>query len=429
MTAAAAVSWVVVFVGAAAYLAVAATISTFGDRVAAFRFSRRAAEPDEERPTEPLYLAGHTLILGRGIQAAALLSAALALLTALDNTLPASSSDIGKLAISASATFAGAMALQVTAWALTGGSETGARRLLGPVATALNYVSGFSWPSWLGRISRLSPDGATPAASPGQAVSEALKENLDLLEEAGIPIEQRELRMIRGILRMDTVKVREVMRPRVDMVSAGADMVVDDLTALVTETSHSKLPVYERTVDNIIGIAHARDLLSAHRDGRGKTMTAREIVRPALFVPESQSLERLLREFQEKRTGMAIVVDEHGGVSGLITRTDLIEEIVGTLGDDSGEEHPEMMTMSEGEMLLDGRISIADLNRLLGTAVQASGFDTLGGLVYRELGKVPSPGDTLTVDGLAITVQTTTGRRVRQVRVRRKADDETGSAV
>ncbi len=428
MTAAAVVSWVVVVIAAAAYLTVAATIATFGDRMAALRFSRRT-DQGEEQIAEPLYLAGHTLILGRGVQAAALLSGAFALFTALDNTLPVSSPDVGKLAVSGLTALAGATGLQLIAWAVTGGSETGARRLLGPVATALNFTSGVSWFSWLGRISRLSPGGAPSAGTPGQAVSEALKENLDFLEESGIPVEQHELRMIRGILRMDSVKVREVMRPRVDMVSAGADMVVDDLTALVTETSHSKLPVFERTVDNIIGIAHARDLLAAHRDGRGKTMKAREIVRPALFVPESQSLERLLREFQEKRTGMAVVVDEHGGVSGLVTKTDLIEEIVGTLGDESGEERPEMMTMSEGEMLLDGRISIADLNRLLGTSVQASGFDTLGGLVYRELGKVPSPGDTITVDGLAITVQTTTGRRVRQVRVRRIPAEQVGSAV
>ena len=143
----------------------------------------------------------------------------------------------------------------------------------------------------------------------------------------------------------------------------------------------------------------------------------KRLARQAIHVPESQSLERLLREFQEHRTSVAIVVDEYGGVSGLVTVTDLIEEIVGELVDEFDVEEPELQKVSDVETLADAGLSIDALNQALGVHLEAEGFDTVGGLVYRELGKMPSAGDRVMVDGVVITVQSTVGRRIRRVRV------------
>jgi CBS domain containing-hemolysin-like protein len=143
------------------------------------------------------------------------------------------------------------------------------------------------------------------------------------------------------------------------------------------------------------------------------------LARQTLFVPESQMLDQLLREFQRGRTQIAIVIDEYGGVSGLVAVQDLIEEIVGELVDEFDTDEPEMQRVSDVELRMDARMPLDTLKQELGVDIEAEGFDTIGGLVYRELGKMPQPGDQVTVDGLRLTVETTMGRRIRDVRVRR----------
>ena len=251
----------------------------------------------------------------------------------------------------------------------------------------------------------------------GLEASEALKESLDLLEEDQIPADESELRMIRGILRMDTVKVREIMRPRPDMVIAPVDSRPEDLAALMKEGGHSKIPVYGDDVDTIVGIVYSRDLLAVLSAEGPVRATVRDLARQAIHVPELQNLERLLREFQEHRTFIAIVVDEYGSVAGLVTVTDLIEEIVGELVDEFDVGEPEIQQISEQETVADAAVSIDALNQLLGTALKGDGFGTLGGLVFKELGKIPSAGDRVRIDGLTITVQSTVGRRIRRVRI------------
>ena len=227
--------------------------------------------------------------------------------------------------------------------------------------------------------------------------------------------------MIRGVLRMDSVKVREIMRPRVDMTAATVNSDLEAVTELMAVGGYSKIPVYEDSIDNVTGVIYARDLLRARDDENGNSANVQSLTRPAMFVPESQNLERLLQDFQERRTSIAIVVDEYGGVSGLVTVTDLIEEIVGELEDEFDVEEPELQRISETEWLVDARASIDLLNEKMGSQIEAEGFDTVGGLVYRELGKMPANGDTIQVDGLVITVQSTIGRRIHRVRVGRAA--------
>lgn len=265
-------------------------------------------------------------------------------------------------------------------------------------------------------LSRSGPveRAAVPPADRGLPAS--LAEDLQRLGQAGGE-DSGELRMIKAVLSMDTARVREIMRPRVDMVAARADSIPDQLVELIKDRGHSKIPVYEETIDEIIGVVYARDLLRL-AEGQGSA-SAREILRPAIFVPESQRLEQLLREFQRHRTQIAIVVDEYGGVSGLVTVQDLIEEIVGEIVDEFDANEPDVERVSESEAVMDARMPIDSFNEMFGVNVASEGFDTVGGLVYRELGKMPVVGDTVDVNSIRIAVESTMGRRIRRLRVKR----------
>lgn len=166
-----------------------------------------------------------------------------------------------------------------------------------------------------------------------------------------------------------------------------------------------------------MGIVYARDLLRL-ANGQGSA-SVRDVLRPAIFVPESQRLEQLLREFQRHRTQIAIVVDEYGGVSGLVTVQDLIEEIVGEIVDEFDANEPDFERVSESEAVMDARMPIDSFNEMFGVSVASDGFDTVGGLVYRELGKMPVVGDTVNVQSIRIAVESTMGRRIRRLRVKR----------
>ncbi len=241
------------------------------------------------------------------------------------------------------------------------------------------------------------------------------------LEEDGELLDQREVEMIRGVVELDDTVAREIMIPRVDMTVAEIGMPIGEMAEIMVEKGHSRIPVFRERLDRIEGIAYARDILGAlaTRDN-APDILVESILRPALFIPESKSLEDLLSEFQTRRVHMAIVVDEHGGVSGLVTIEDLLEEIVGEILDEFDEGEPEIISLSDTEFMMDARTSIDDLNELLGLVVEGDGFDTLGGFVYQRLGKIPNPGDSMDYDGLRIEVISTTGRRLKRLKVTKR---------
>lgn len=357
-------------------------------------------------------LTAESSLIGRSLQAAALMAAALAAFEA-DQGIAGSGYGV---ALSGVITAAGAIVVQLIASGLSGYQRNWARTISRPTGTLLRWASITPGISHIVdfSLSRGRGDDAL-----GEDVSAALQESLDFLEESVIPADQNELRMIRGILRMDTVKVREIMVPRVDMNTAPAKASIGALADLMSVGGHSKIPVYGDSVDSIVGVVFARDVLAALDNGKDPDEPVHDLARPALNVPESQSLERLLRQLQEHRTGLAIVVDEYGGVAGLVTVTDLIEEIVGELIDEFDVDGPEIEEIGLNEMFADAGASIDTMNQTLGTSVVPDGFDTIGGLVLRELGKMPSPGDRVSVEGVLITVQTVIGRRIRQVKAER----------
>ena len=254
------------------------------------------------------------------------------------------------------------------------------------------------------------------------SISESGNDNsdeLEVFEAAGLSVDNEEMEMIKGILKMDVVKVREIMKPRVDLVAIEENSDLNSLTELISDSGYSKIPVIGESIDDVKGIVYAKDTLKMHL-GANKSLSISEIMRPAIFVPESQNLEQLLSEFQEKRTRIAIVIDEHGGISGLVTVTDLIEEIVGELVDEFDEAENSFYRINQNNMIVDAKVSISDLNDEIGASIELNGYDTIGGLVYKELGKMPSVGDRVSFEGIEIVVQSTIGRRIGKLRIRTK---------
>jgi len=354
-------------------------------------------------------------VAARGVIYVSLIATAAALFVALNESvsgemqlgLMVAGGVIGVLAISH--VIAGAMRLN---------ERTGIETAVRPLEKLFEAIARIPGLRYL--LLRVSGTGAL-VENPEDVVTAAFEQNLELLEAAGVATDAEELRMIRGVLDLDTTRVREIMRPRVDMVIAESETSRRDVADLMLSEGYSKIPVYRGQVDDVLGIAYAKDLLRAQLNESDDDVSIVDLVRPAIFVPESQFLEHLLQEFQRHRVKIAIVVDEYGGVSGLVTHEDLVEEIVGELEDEFDQDEPELEKVNDDESLVDARLTLDDLNETFDTAIEGDGFDTVGGLVYLELGRMPVVGDQVIVANLTLTVESTIGRRIRQVRVVRQA--------
>jgi putative hemolysin len=245
------------------------------------------------------------------------------------------------------------------------------------------------------------------------------EEELKLLvymgEQEGV-VEQEERQMIHGILEMTDKAVRELMVPRVDVVAATAAHTAADLIKLIIETGHSRIPIYEENIDNIVGVVYAKDLLrqNIRSDDR---RPVRELAREPYFTPETKHVGELLNEMQRK-VHMAMVVDEHGGTAGIVTFEDLIEEIVGPIRDeyDTGETD-EPQFLSDHEVLLNGNFPIDDIKELLNVDVGDVDSDSVGGLIYERLGEIPKPGATLQLGDATLIVEEVRRQRIHTIRV------------
>jgi CBS domain containing-hemolysin-like protein len=257
------------------------------------------------------------------------------------------------------------------------------------------------------------------------------EEELRLLVESsdqpGV-LEEEEREMIHGIFELSEVTVREIMVPRIDVVGVSVDSLVSDLLDVIVRTGHSRLPLYDGSMDNILGIIHAKDLLKHLRDGKLDD-PVRPLARGAYFIPEAKKVGELLQELQQRRVHMAVVVDEYGGTAGLVTIEDLIEEIVGEIRDEYDQaEEARIEQISKHEAILDARTPIREVNEVLDLDLPDDEFDTLGGLVYDRLGKVPSKDDAVRVDGCDITVLSTEGRRIKKIRLVVDLEAQSGSS-
>jgi len=243
--------------------------------------------------------------------------------------------------------------------------------------------------------------------------------------EQGI-LEAEEEQMINAVIELGSRRVHEVMVPRIAIAAIPASTTFDEAIDTIIEHGHSRIPVYEESVDEILGILYAKDLLPILRDSAGPRPDLRALLRTPVYIPESMTVDDLLHEFQRRKVHIAIVLDEYGGTAGLVTIEDLLEEIVGEIQDEYDEEEPMVVRLSEDEARVDGRASVDDLADLFDTNLgleDEDEYDTVGGLIYHRIGGVPSPGDRIDVDGLILTVETTDGRRVGKVLVVRRRDE------
>ena len=238
------------------------------------------------------------------------------------------------------------------------------------------------------------------------------------LDDQGELLEEHEVRMIKGVFELDKKVVREIMIPRVDMTSAEINTPISEIADNMLSTGHSKIPVYSEELDKIKGIIHSMDILQSISDMQNlNSEILKNKIRPVIFVPESKTLEDLLTEFQEKRMQMAIVVDEYGGVSGLVTVEDVVEEIVGELHDEFDTGEAQVTQINTNEFRVDSRTPTDELSEQLGIDFTGIGYDTIGGFVLNELGKIPSPGDSFNYNETKIEVLSTIGRRLKHIKI------------
>ena len=243
--------------------------------------------------------------------------------------------------------------------------------------------------------------------------------------EQGV-LEAEEEQMINAVIELGDRRVHEVMVPRVSIAALPVSATADDAIDAIVKDGHSRIPVYEDSIDEVVGILYAKDLLPYLKPDAGEQPALRSLLRAPVLVPESMTIDDLLHEFQRRKVHIAIVLDEYGGTAGLVTIEDLLEEIVGEIQDEYDEEEPLVVRLSDDEARIDGRADVDALAELFDMTLELEDeeeYDTIGGLVYHRVGGVPSPGDRVDLPGLTLTVESTDGRRVGKVLVKHHPEE------
>ncbi len=288
-------------------------------------------------------------------------------------------------------------------------------RLLRPVTLALLRIGQASPPA--------GANGDTVNAANGtEKATESPQES-----DGGLESEPEQARaLLRSIVDFRDTLVREVMTPRPDIIAIEVTQTIEDLRRLFRDQQYSRVPVFEGTLDNILGFAFVKDMVR-HADGAG--VAIRDVLRPAHYVPETKKVPALLHEFQRERVQSAIVVDEYGGTAGLVTLEDLIEEIVGEIRDEYDVEGESVVDEGNGVYVVSGKADVSVLDDHLGLEVEREGFDSVGGFLLASLGRVPLKGERFDVGDLAVEVLDAERRRVTRVRMRRRPspDDAEGA--
>jgi CBS domain containing-hemolysin-like protein len=242
-----------------------------------------------------------------------------------------------------------------------------------------------------------------------------LKQVIDASSLSGT-IDKTEHELIKSVLEFSDITAKEIMVPRLDIVALDISMPRDVLVRKVIEEGYSRLPVYKGTIDHIIGVIYSKDLLSLleHRS----LIILQDIIRPARFIPESKKISLLLREFQQNKVHIGIVVDEYGGTEGIVTMEDIVEEIVGDILDEYDEMRKTVEQASDGSVILDAALSIADFNvQFREKLPEAPDYETLAGYLQKITGKLPDSGEEIKTENFVFKILTKTARRIRQVMV------------
>jgi len=221
--------------------------------------------------------------------------------------------------------------------------------------------------------------------------------------------------MIEGIEELAETTVKEVMVPRIDVEFVSDDITLDELRNVITEQGFSRYPVYTDTIDNVVGILYVKDVIRYQKDG---TFDVRKSMRKPYFVPETKRLDELLREFKKRRVHIAVAIDEYGGVSGIVSMEDILEVIVGDIQDEfDDDEDDEIIEMGEGIYLCDARAAIDEVNERLELSLPEDDFETLGGFVFEQFGRIPLNQEKVTWEGMDFIVQEIEGHKINRVKI------------
>jgi CBS domain containing-hemolysin-like protein len=267
------------------------------------------------------------------------------------------------------------------------------------------------------------------------AASEAEESHSE--EELRIIIEQSARRgvldadekdMLEAVFELEERRAREVMVPRPDVLSLPAGMPLDELFSVTAQGKHTRYPVHEDdSTDRIVGAVHIGDVMRAVEDeGLEAQLTARDLVREVLIVPENRAIDEVLKDLQRQKMEMAIIIDEWGSFEGVLTVEDILEEIVGEIRDEFDEEEPTLHKFSDGSYSVDGHAPLTEVNRALGSEFESEDFETIGGLIFGLLGRTPEVGDEVALDGYALRVEEVDGPRVARLIVREREEDAAG---
>jgi len=254
--------------------------------------------------------------------------------------------------------------------------------------------------------------------------SSDLKELADLGVETGT-LEEEEHELIHGLVSFKKVTTREVMTPRVDIIALQSDTGFEEALRVITESGHSRIPVYEENLDNITGILYAKDLLPYLSTNKDKNISLKKISRKPYFIPETKLISDLMHEFQEKNIHIGIVVDEYGGTAGLISLEDIIEEIVGEIRDEYDKEEAEIVKVADNSYMVLGKTDVAVFNEELGANLDADNddFDTIGGYIFNQAGEIPKQNYTFEQDGFRFTIKEVSNKRINKVFVEKLKEE------
>jgi magnesium and cobalt transporter len=248
-----------------------------------------------------------------------------------------------------------------------------------------------------------------------QDLEREIQQIIDEGEEQGL-ISEDEGEMIQGIFSFRDTLAREIMIPRTDMVAVRFDATVREVIQIILDSGHSRIPIYQDSIDNMIGILHAKDLL--HCWGRDE-VEVREMVRAPYFIPETKRVSDLLRDLRHRKSHMAIVIDEYGGTAGIITMEDIIEEIIGDIMDEYDAEEDWIVHQDDGSLLVDARLDVEELEDVLGIEFPEGKFESIGGFIISLLGRVPEAREQVVFRDLEMTVESADRRKIEKIRIRR----------
>ena len=249
---------------------------------------------------------------------------------------------------------------------------------------------------------------------------EELRQLIDDGEKQGV-IEEEEHEMFRSILKFGDTIAREVMVPRIEMLCIREDASFDYVMNFISEDGHSRIPVYRDSIDNIVGVLYVKDLIRLLYTDK-ESFKVSDIMRPPFFIPETKKISELLREFQHKKVHLAIVVDEYGGTAGLVTIEDLLEELVGEIEDEYDTAPESMLIVDEHDkqaVSVDGRLEIDELEEYFQIPLKEDDYETVGGLIFALLERIPHEGEQITFKGLQFTIEKVDERRIHWVKVAR----------